>query len=189
MQAAYTISLSKVIGMLELTLRPGIPWASGPAPRACHRTATIEVTAASVLGLFERLLNSAVAVACLADGDRAAARGGDASTTERWSIVIAGDRDESAHGNGRRRVALRKWRGGRRLVAESTIAVSAMCRRYSGCDGADDTRARRDRATGDSEQAEDLMPTSLSKMREWIEVYLCRTADILECLAGMAVRR
>ena len=78
--------VSKVIGLFELTFALAFR-GDGPGARASG-IATIEA-GSECPGLFERQIHSAVGVACLADGDTAAAREA-ALATERTDIVIPG---------------------------------------------------------------------------------------------------
>ncbi len=78
--------MSKIIGLFELTFALAFR-GDGPGARASG-IATIEA-GSECPGLFERQIHSAVGVACLADGDTAAAREA-ALATERTDIVIPG---------------------------------------------------------------------------------------------------
>ena len=168
--------MSKLVGLFELTFALAFR-GDGPGARA-SAVATIEA-GSECPGLFERQIHSAVGVACLADGDVAAARDA-ALAAERTGIVIPGVDD--LHMVWMAQVALAC---GELAVARSRAdtAVSASKRFWLAT--ALSTRACVRVAQREYEQAaadayESLMIANESSTH-------LSTADTLECLARVAL--
>ncbi len=167
--------VSKVIGMFELTFALAFR-GDGPGARASGN-AMIEARS-ECPGLFERQIHSAVAVACLADGDAAAARAA-ALATERTGIVIPGVDDLHMVWTAQAALACGELAVARRRV---DIAVSASRRFWLST--ALSTRACVLVAQREYEQAAADAYESL-KIANESGTHLS-TADTLECLARMA---
>ena len=167
--------VSKVIGLFELTFALAFR-GDGPGARASG-VATIEA-GSECPGLFERQIHSAVAVACLADGDAAAARGA-ALATERTGIVIPGVDDLHMVWSAQAALAC-----GELALAHSRVDIAVPASKRFWLATALSTRACVRVAQGEYERAaadayESLMIANESGTH-------LSTADTLECLARMA---
>ena len=167
--------MSKIIGLFELAFVLAFH-GDGPGARAAA-DATIEASR-DCPGFVERAIQTAIATACLADGDLETARQA-ALTAERVDIVIAGVDDlhmvwaaQAALACGELDVARRR----------ADIAISASNGSWLAV--ALSTRARVCVAQGDNDQAASDAYEALTIANE-TGAHLS-TADTLECLARMA---
>ena len=167
--------MSKIIGLFELAFVLAFH-GDGPGARAAA-DATIEASR-DCPGFVERAIQTAIATACLADGDLETARQA-ALTAERVDIVIAGVDDLHMVWAAQAALACDELDVARR---RADIAISASNGSWLAV--ALSTRARVCVAQGDNDQAASDAYEALMIANE-AGAHLA-TADTLECLARMA---